>query len=177
MKNNKGFTLTEVLLAAMIVGIIGIALAALTTAALRESGTGRVRLMLRNQISLFVRQLRQDVRGATSVTVTEEENGKELKLTRQKSLGPAHSMTTITYVCQNGYCKRNGETVLNYVQTSYLAGWEKPFTISNAGSDDSVGAILKVNLIVGMNSDKPIKEALEEIIILPQGFPVKQQEN
>ena len=33
MKNRKGFTLTEVLLAVMVVGLIGVALASLTTAA------------------------------------------------------------------------------------------------------------------------------------------------
>ena len=36
MKNNKGFTLTEILLAVMIVGLIAISLAALTRAAARE---------------------------------------------------------------------------------------------------------------------------------------------
>ena len=48
MKNNKGFTLTEILLAVMIVGIIGVALAALTTAASREGGVGRSKILLRN---------------------------------------------------------------------------------------------------------------------------------
>ena len=61
MKNNKGFTLTEILLAVMIVGIIGVALAALTTASSREAGVGRSRVLLRNNLSLAMRQLRQDV--------------------------------------------------------------------------------------------------------------------
>ena len=50
----------EVLLAALIVGVIGIALAALTTAAVREGGVGRTRVMLRHQLSLAMQQLRQD---------------------------------------------------------------------------------------------------------------------
>ncbi len=61
MKNKKGFTLMEVLLAAMIVGVIGLALAALTTAAMRESGIGRTRALVRNQISYALRQLRDDL--------------------------------------------------------------------------------------------------------------------
>lgn len=61
MKNKKGFTLMEVLLAAMIVGVIGLALAALTTAAMRESGIGRTRALVRNQISYALRQLRNDL--------------------------------------------------------------------------------------------------------------------
>ena len=61
MKNKKGFTLMEVLLAAMIVGVIGLALAALTTAAMRESGIGRTRALVRNQISYALRQLREDL--------------------------------------------------------------------------------------------------------------------
>lgn len=67
MKNNKGFTLTEILLAVMIVGIIGVALAALTTAASRESGVGRSRVLLRNNLSLAMRQLRQDMHTNTQL--------------------------------------------------------------------------------------------------------------
>lgn len=67
MKNNKGFTLTEILLAVMIVGIIGVALAALTTAASRESGVGRSRVLLRNNLSLAMRQLRQDIHSSTQL--------------------------------------------------------------------------------------------------------------
>ena len=65
MRNRKGFTLTEVLLAAAIVGIIGVALASLTTAASRESGAGSSRVMLRNSLSVAIRQLRQDVHSAS----------------------------------------------------------------------------------------------------------------
>ena len=67
MKNNKGFTLTEILLAVMIVGIIGVALAALTTASSREAGVGRSRVLLRNNLSLAMRQLRQDVHSSTQL--------------------------------------------------------------------------------------------------------------
>lgn len=57
----RGFTLTEVLLAVMIVGLIAIALASLTRAAARESGVGRSRIMLRNNLSTFLRTLRSDM--------------------------------------------------------------------------------------------------------------------
>lgn len=67
MKNKNGFTLTEILLAAMIVGLIGVALASLTTAASRESGVGSSRVMLRNNLSIALRQLRQDVHHASRV--------------------------------------------------------------------------------------------------------------
>ncbi len=63
----RGFTLTEILLAVMIVGLIGVSLAALTRAAARESGVGRSRIMLRNNLSLFVRTLRADLTRATRV--------------------------------------------------------------------------------------------------------------
>ena len=58
---SAGFTLTEVLLAVMIVGLIGIALASLTRASAREGGVGRSRVMLRNNAAMFVRTLRQDI--------------------------------------------------------------------------------------------------------------------
>lgn len=67
MKNKKGFTLTEILLAVMIVGIIGVALAALTTAASRESGVGRSKVLLRNNLSIVLRQLRKDIRESSRV--------------------------------------------------------------------------------------------------------------
>lgn len=67
MKNKKGFTLTEILLAVMIVGIIGVALAALTTAASRESGVGRSKVLLRNNLSIALRQLRRDVQESSRV--------------------------------------------------------------------------------------------------------------
>lgn len=67
MNNKKGFTLTEILLAVMIVGIIGVALAALTTAASRESGVGRSKVLLRNNLSIALRELRRDVQQSTRV--------------------------------------------------------------------------------------------------------------
>ncbi|MBR3603344.1 MAG: prepilin-type N-terminal cleavage/methylation domain-containing protein [Elusimicrobiaceae bacterium] len=67
MKNKKGFTLTEVLLAVMIVGLISISLAALTRSAARESGVGRSKVMMRNNLSRFMRTLRADLQEATRV--------------------------------------------------------------------------------------------------------------
>jgi len=67
MKNKKGFTLTEVLLAVLIAGIIGVALASLTTVASREAGLGRSKVMLRNNLSLALRQLRNDIHASSQV--------------------------------------------------------------------------------------------------------------
>lgn len=67
MKNRKGFTLTEVLLAVMILGLIGISLASLTRAASRESAAGRSRVLLRNNLSSFMRVLRADLAEASIV--------------------------------------------------------------------------------------------------------------
>ena len=67
MSTNKGFTLTEVLLGIMIVGIIGVALAALTTSASRDSGQSSSKIMLRNNLSIFLRGLRQDIHDSSRV--------------------------------------------------------------------------------------------------------------
>ena len=67
MRKRNGFTLTEVLLAVLVVAIIGVALASLTTAASRESGVGRSKVMLRNNMSRALRQLRQDIHTSTRV--------------------------------------------------------------------------------------------------------------
>ena len=63
----QGFTLTEMLLAVMIVGLIGIALASLSRGAARESGVARSRIMLRNNAALFIRTLRRDLEQATRI--------------------------------------------------------------------------------------------------------------
>ena len=172
MKNNKGFTLTEVLLAAMIVGIIGIALAALTTAALRESGVGRTRITLRNQISLFLRQLRQDMQKATSVQIDEGEN--------RLTIFPGE----VTYTCNvpaggDGSCIRgetgNTETVLFHVKEG-VSGWPSPrFTLGNAkeGEEGSVSSIVHLQLIVGTDGEPKVREAIDETFVLPQGVVSK----
>lgn len=175
MNNKKGFTLTEVLLAAMIVGLIGIALAALTTAALRESGVGRVRLTLRNQASLFLRQLRQDVRESTRASAS----GGSLTLYQDSvgKLGPNHAIQAeLVYVCQaNGTCTRGGETVLNYVRSGTSDFASPSFVLETVNGTDNVGAILHVKLVVGMDTDPAIKEIIDETIILPHGFAIKKQ--
>ena len=185
MRNNKGFTLTEVLLAAMIVGIIGVALAALTTAALRESSMGRVRLTLRNQISLFLRQLRQDVRESEKMSIKTDEI--ILQQTADSELGPNHKFTTqITYACKpNGVCTRNGsdgngaQVVLSYIQPGTDKFPSPGFYAESYEGQDSIGAVLHVRLIVGIATDATqttpaIKELVDETIILPQGFAVNE---
>ena len=164
MMNNKGFTLTEVLLAAMIVGIIGIALAALTTAALRESSVGRTRIMLRNQASLFLRQLRQDIREAKSIQVSA--NNKTLTIIKPGlAWGPDYTRADVTYTC-NAQCKRGEEVVLEHVNTitddDNAPLWKDPFSIKENPER------LEVRLIVGMDANPPIKEAIKETFILPQ---------
>ncbi len=67
VQNKRGFTLTEILLAVMIVGLIAVALASLTRAASREAGVGRSRVMLRNNLSTFLRVLRNDMNSASRV--------------------------------------------------------------------------------------------------------------
>ncbi|MBO5911059.1 MAG: prepilin-type N-terminal cleavage/methylation domain-containing protein [Elusimicrobiaceae bacterium] len=162
MINNKGFTLTEVLLAAMIVGIIGIALAALTTAALREDSVGRTRLMLRNQASLFLRQLRQDVKEAKTVNVSG--NGKTLTLTKQE-LYPEMLTDSIVYTYDSTNYKRGNEVVLNNVKDyANVVGipneWKTPFSLTDNES------VLQVRLVVGID-DPPVKEAIKATFVLP----------
>ncbi len=187
MINKKGFTLTEILLAVMIVGVIGIALAALTTAALRESGVGRSRLMLRNQISLFLRQLRQDVRESTQITTA---SGGGLTLSQANpiggyvTLGPNQKAdTSITYSCSGtsncgGLCTRAGTGVLAHVCSGSTDKWTTypEFTVISDGNVDNVQAVLRVRLVVGMDSNPPIKEAIEETILLPHGVAITTAE-
>ncbi len=70
IKRRHGFTLTEVLLAVMIVGLIGVALASLTRSAAREGGIGRSKILLRNNLASFMRTLRKDLASATVVNAS-----------------------------------------------------------------------------------------------------------
>lgn len=70
INRRHGFTLTEVLLAVMIVGLIGVALASLTRSAAREGGIGRSKILLRNNLASFMRTLRRDLASATVVQAT-----------------------------------------------------------------------------------------------------------
>lgn len=74
-QNRRGFTLTEILLAVMIVGLIAVALASLTRSAARESGVGKTRIVLRNNLASFIRTLHADVGRATRVQAAGELNG------------------------------------------------------------------------------------------------------
>ena len=111
MTNNKGFTLMEILLAAFIVGIIGVALAALTTAAVRETGVARTRTMLRHQLSVALRQLRQDIEQADGVQIRFNMGTGSAPLTTRRMvltsnaqpLGPGQRESwTITYTFTAG---------------------------------------------------------------------------
>lgn len=135
MKNKKGFTLTEVLLAVMIVGLISISLAALTRSAARESGVGRSRIMLRNNLSTFMRTLRSDLMTASIVhecalcdTAGDQaefsvENGATvplLRLTKNQTHKGAsiNSQTPVSVM----YCFEKGSDTTNIVPTTATRG-------------------------------------------------------
>ena len=101
MKYKNGFTLTEVLLAVMIVSIIGLALASLTTAASRESGAGSSRVMLRNNLSIALRQLRQDVHEASQILFVQGE----------METAPSDSYTPLLVLAQNASLDGDQEIV------------------------------------------------------------------
>ena len=108
MKNRKGFTLTEILLAVMIVGIIGVALAALTTAASRESGVGRSKILLRNNLSIAMRQLRDDIHNSTRVMYV------------RGRIDSASSGTIVPLLALAQNINSNNETINADVSPSYI---------------------------------------------------------
>ena len=193
MKNNRGFTLVEVLLAAMIVGLIGVALSALTTAAIRESNVGRTRMILRNQLSLAMRQLRQDIHQSTGSAVA----GGKLTLYQEATLGPTHQVGTIEYQYhsiddEHGYITRlaNGhtETWLPFVKNTSGSAAKDDFTNANFESprfriiqgasnfmDEGYKAssILQVQMILEINTNPVVSDGVDETFILPQGFSIR----
>ncbi len=168
MSNNKGFTLTEVLLAVMIVGLVGVALAALTGTAVRESNVGRTRMMLRNQASIALRQLRQDVHQSSAVTCS----NVEWTLDQGKKVDPNLTNSTITYSSKNnGTITRNGEDWINNVKNPS----DRPvcqLVYSGAGYN----SVMKITLVLGVDSEPPVTEYIEEIFMLPHGVAIKGEE-
>ena len=69
MKRN-GFTLTEVVLAVIIVGLVGIAVASLSVVVSRESAATNSHILLRNTLSAALRQMRQDIQTSTVLSDT-----------------------------------------------------------------------------------------------------------
>lgn len=194
MKNNKGFTLTEILLAAMVVGIIGVALAAITTAGVREGKTGRTKVMLRNQLSTTLRQLRQDIGRSSSVEI--EDEGRRLILEQAHQLGPLEEAgpSTITYefVLGNtdsgggkigGVLKRTlnagaAEEILHNVKSITGGDFVSPsFVLLYEGDDNynKVSSVLQVRIIVEVASSPVINEVIDETFLLPHGVPIRKE--
>ena len=182
MKNNKGFTLTEILLAVMIVGVIGIALAALTTASVRESGVGRTKAILRGQLSIALRQLRQDVLQSTDISV----NGGNLTLEQSKQLGPDHTPSSISYVFERGNINgggggkiggrilRNGEVWLDNVKSIEDGTFVSPEFALEDSTTGGIESRLRVRIIVEVPSEPIVNDVIDETFVLPHGFAIRQ---
>lgn len=188
MKNKKGFTLMEILLAALIVGVIGIALAALTTAAVREGGVGRTKVMLRQQLSLALRQLRQDIEQSSSVILSAE--GDSLTLNQEHSLGPNHAAKGVVYRFEldphnnpqpgvgGGYIGGtitrtvNGgtpEVWLTNVKQISKDGFTSPSFMSYSGRSS-----IRVRIIVEVPTEPVVNDVIDEVFMLPQGYNVTE---
>ena len=70
MRKRNGFTLTEVVLAVILVGMVGVAVASLSSLVSRNSSTTTHRLMLRSSLSTALRQIREDVQNRFVVNDT-----------------------------------------------------------------------------------------------------------
>lgn len=197
MKKKHGFTLIEILLAVMIVGIIGIALAAVTTAALRESGVGRTRMILRNQLSIALRQLRQDIQRASAVAVSSGGYMLTLTFNNDKKSGPYTVPTQVMYSFTAGTENAPGSTpsdpctvciggtIYRTVNTStpeiWLANVKKisngtdtypSFGLVGKGTNDAQDSRVRVQLIVQSNSMPVVNEFVDETFFTSQGVGV-----
>ena len=173
MKNNKGFTLTEVLLAVMIVGVVGVALAALTGAAVRESSIGRTRMMLRNQLSSAMRQLRQDVHLSSKISGCSGSFGFTLQQDATYPIGPNHTPQDVTYALSGTTITRNGETWLTDVKVEPAGDFIPAKCELIDTGDGTVKSAMRIRLAVGVNSNPPVTETIEKFFVLPHGFGYK----
>ena len=187
MTNKQGFTLVEILLAVMIIGIIGVALAAVTSAALRESGVGRTRMILRNQLSVAVRQLRQDIQLAEKV----EASGSTLTLTlnNSKKAGPSIPTslpTLVEYTFTQGtetapgntpgatiggqiFRTADGNTEVWLENVKKIANYPS-FSLVGTGRGDGKDSRVRVKIIVQSNAFPVVNEAFDETFVTPNGI-------
>lgn len=198
MKNKRGFTLTEVLLAVMVVGLIGVALASLTTAATRESGVGRSKVMLRNNLSLFLRTLRDDINAATYINMGASSgpgSGTLIELCDDRTMlgegiPSVSGMGCVTYEFEKGSAKgdaarsnqvvpssatrggtitRNGEIVLRNVKyVNNYEGYSSPY-FKRVGTG-TIGSALDITIITELDSTPPVNDIVEETFLLPNGL-------
>ena len=181
--NKQGFTLVEILLAVMIIGIIGLSLAAITTAALRESSVGRTRIILRNQLSVAIRQLRQDIQLANTINAS----GQTLILNydQSKKVGPTiptnlPAQIQYTYDQENevnapGHSLYPGAKIGGKIYRTVVGG-EKKLWLDNVkriadypafiGGEDSR---IRVKIIVQSNSFPVVNEVFDETFYTPHG--------
>ena len=126
----KGFTLTEVLLAVMIVGLIGVALASLTRAAAREGGVGRSKIMLRNNLSSFMRTLRNDLAEASVLNISADGTGTRKLLEIGKNIKTKLNATDAdeaivgTDISKITYCFVEGTDTANIAPADAKRGGE-----------------------------------------------------
>lgn len=205
MKNNKGFTLMEILLAAMIVGIIGLALAALTTAAVREGGVGRTKVMLRQQLSLALSQLRQDIAEAEGILLLMgtggAEGGDPLIVISKSAIGPLQrEEEDVKYVYRKGtiqgagnpnsrtggvICRRVGgeghpcEVWLTNVKDISQNSFKSPsFSFISVVTGSSGGGGIRFRVILEVPTEPVVNEAVEEVFVSSQlGFPISKSED
>ncbi len=198
MKNNKGFTLTEVLLAALIVGVMGIALAALSTSATREGGHGRTKMILRNQLSTALRQLRQDIHGASRITFP---FGKLIRLEQEAAYRPGESgssysvieYTLVTTGASSSGVVPAGSTIGNKItrtvdgsastwlsNVKYISSPRYPKMAlidqeaDGAAANGGINSVLEVDIIVEVPSTPAINEVVHETLLLPHGIDVRR---
>lgn len=191
MMKKNGFTLVEILLAVMIICIIGLALAAITTAALRESGVGRTRVVLRNQLSVAVRQMRQDIQLANTVNAS----GTTLVLNYEPAnkVGPTiptQLPSQVVYYFRPGQEPApggtNGGTIGGEIYRSATIGGGTKTTLwlDNVKNITSTSGVhypsftggedgrVRVRLIVQSNAFPVINEAFDETFYTPHGAAI-----
>ena len=179
MNNNKGFTLTEILLAAMIVGIIGVALAALTTAAVRESGMGRTRAVLRNQVSVALRQLRQDVEQTRVVQVISTSRTLHLAPPQQIA-GPDWSSLPSLGIEYTIHCTNNLERAICRqefgssgnvtAETVWLRNVKSVQFLLGDTVDGVKDSRLHVRIELEVPGEPVVREVIDETFAAPYGF-------
>ena len=106
IKNNKGFSLLELLIYISILSILVVSISSTFVSLSKGRGQANAKSEVNNSIRFATELIRQDLRNASSVSVP-------LAGTPNKSLVLVRGVDTITYDISGGYLTRNGVNVTN----------------------------------------------------------------
>lgn len=155
MKNNKGFSLLELLVYIAITATVTLAIAGIFVYFNKGRGLVEARTQVNSNLNFALEKISQDIRNASSITLPVTAN------TSTSQLSVVVSGSTITYCVESGQIRREtgascGETSSTITSNSVAIDTLSFNRIENTNTILSKTAVgIEINISAGYNSDSP----------------------